>query len=113
MGLPWTAFAVSSIVGSILLVHMLPQSLISTSYFRAFFTLFLAQAFTGFVWSVIVYPKFFNPLRNLPTPPVIPLIPSYGKEKLTGPSLEGRPFAMGSFPHDHEGAHWCSYAKMD
>ena len=70
MGLPWTAFAGSSILASVLAVLIFPESIISVSYARAFFIFFLPQALLGLSWSVIIYPHFLNPLRKLPTPPV-------------------------------------------
>lgn len=30
----------------------------------------LASLMMAFLWSVILYPKFFSPLRHLPQPPV-------------------------------------------
>ena len=113
MGLPWTAFAVSSVVGSVLTIYIAPRSFISASYARAFCVLFLAQAFLGLSWSLIVYPKFFNPLRNLPTPPVSRLVPPHWIEKLTGTATKGRKFLMGSIPHDDEGTYGRSNAKVD
>jgi hypothetical protein len=33
------------------------------------FLLFLASFSTYAIWYVVVYPRFFSPLRHLPTPP--------------------------------------------
>ncbi|KAI1386568.1 cytochrome P450 [Hypoxylon trugodes] len=66
MAYPWRSIIAVSLVSAFLIVSRWPQwnkSLLST-----FFSLWSLQTFFYAVWAVILYPKFFSPLRGLPEP---------------------------------------------
>ena len=72
MDLPWLPIGLSSVVGSLLLVHKAPQYSVSASYVKTFLVLETIQILLGLLWQVILYPKLFDPFRHLPQPKVRP-----------------------------------------
>lgn len=63
-------WAGSSIVSSILLVNLAPEYSVGGSYTWTAIPLFLLQWLRWAVYAVILYPRFFSPLRHLPGPSV-------------------------------------------
>lgn len=59
-----------SIIGAFSLVKLFPQRSINESFLATFFTLLSFQYTILFTWNVILYPKYFSPLRHLPEPTV-------------------------------------------
>ncbi|KAL8753815.1 MAG: hypothetical protein Q9199_004784 [Rusavskia elegans] len=57
-----------SILGAFSLVKFFPQRSINESFLATFFTLLSFQYTILFTWNVILYPKYFSPLRHLPEP---------------------------------------------
>ncbi|KAL8727644.1 MAG: hypothetical protein Q9181_005627 [Wetmoreana brouardii] len=58
----------SSLLGALFLTHFYPEWSINESFLSTFLGL-LSFVFTVlFVWSVVLYPKYFSPLRHLPGP---------------------------------------------
>ncbi len=70
MDLPWPQIALTAIAGSAGLRQFLPQYSLSRSFFGTFFILISILSVLGAFWKVILWPKFFSPLRHLPQPPV-------------------------------------------
>ena len=73
MDLPWLPMALSSVAGSLLLVHKAPAYSISASAVKTFLVLGTIHILLGLFWKVVLYPKLFSPLRHLPQPKVRPL----------------------------------------
>ncbi|KAA6413515.1 MAG: cytochrome P450 [Lasallia pustulata] len=65
---PWQLSALVSFAASVLLVQLAPQLSISASYVRAFSATFGLQLLIWAVWTVLIYPKLWSPLRHLPHP---------------------------------------------
>lgn len=63
-------WAGTSIASSILLVKLAPHYSIGGSYTWTAISLFLVQWLMYGTYAVILYPRFFSPLRHLPGPPV-------------------------------------------
>lgn len=72
MDLPWLAIGLSSVAGSLILVHNAPHYSISASYIKTFLALETIQLLLGFLWRLVLRPKLFSPLRHLPQPKVRP-----------------------------------------
>lgn len=72
MDLPWLPIGLSSVAGSLVLVHKAPHYSVSASYVKTFLALETILVLLGLLWQVILYPKLFNPLRHLPQPKVRP-----------------------------------------
>ncbi|ERF74949.1 hypothetical protein EPUS_05157 [Endocarpon pusillum Z07020] len=72
-------WAGTSIASSIFLVQLAPEYSVGGSYIWTAVPLFLLQWLVYAFYSIILYPKFFSPLRHLPSPP-------------------GASFFMGQFP---------------
>ena len=70
MGLSRTSLALSATAASVLTVLYAPQYSISASYVQTLLVYFSILAFGRLIWTLIVYPKLFDPLRHLPSPPV-------------------------------------------
>ena len=66
----WTSLALAATTASVLTVLYVPQYSISASYVQTLLVYFSILFFGRGVWKLIVYPKFFDPLRHLPSPPV-------------------------------------------
>ena len=64
----WTSLVVSATAASVLTVLYAPQYSMSVSYVQTFLLYFSTLFFGRGVWTLIVYPKFFDPLRHLPSP---------------------------------------------
>lgn len=65
---PWRGILASSLAASYLLpTHQ--SHWWKPHYAGTFFSALLLQSLTWVVWVVILWPKFFSPLRNLPEPP--------------------------------------------
>jgi hypothetical protein len=60
----------NSVSGTILWNRFLPQYAPFHSLVANFSFLFAFQYFLYTIWSVILWPKLFTPLRNLPSPKV-------------------------------------------
>lgn len=71
-------FALTSVPGSVLLVRQVPRLAIANSYIWTASVLFLVQLFVFAIWKVILYPRFFSPLRHLPQPKVSRVQRYYG-----------------------------------
>jgi hypothetical protein len=63
-------WAGNSIASSILLVKLAPAYSIGGSYTWTAVPLFLLQWLAFAIYSIILYPRYFSPLRHLPGPPV-------------------------------------------
>ena len=88
--------ALSSVAGSLILVHKAPDYSISASYVKTFLVLETIHILLGLVWKVVLYPKLFSPLRHLPQPKVRrPL--SNPTTSLTKNTLQGGSFFNGQF----------------
>ena len=95
MDLPWLPMALSSVAGSLLLVHKAPDYSVSASAVKTFLVLETIHILLGLVWKVVLYPKLFSPLRHLPQPKVRPLLnPTTSLAKKT---LQGGSFFNGQF----------------
>ena len=70
MDMPWLPMALSSVAGSLLLVHKAPDYSISASAVKTFLVLETVHILIGLLWKVVIYPKLFSPLRHLPQPKV-------------------------------------------
>ena len=70
MDLPWLRITLSSVVGSFCLVQFAPRFSLSESYLGTFSILTLVFSLFGALWRVVLWPKFFSPLRHLPHPTV-------------------------------------------
>ncbi|KAL8736801.1 MAG: hypothetical protein Q9166_000167 [cf. Caloplaca sp. 2 TL-2023] len=57
-----------SIFGASSLVKLLPQWSINASFLPTFLALLSLQFTVLFAWNVVLYPKYFSPLRHLPEP---------------------------------------------
>ncbi|RDW77310.1 cytochrome P450 monooxygenase-like protein [Coleophoma cylindrospora] len=70
-GIPLREVAISSAAASFALVNFQPNVLLFSrpSYLGTFVQLFLVQFILWGIWKVLLYPKFFSPLRHLPSPP--------------------------------------------
>lgn len=77
MDLPWLAIGLSSVAGSLILVHTAPHYSISASYVKTFLALETIQLLLGLLWRVVLHPKLFSPLRHLPHPKVRPFRKSH------------------------------------
>ncbi|KAL8797755.1 MAG: hypothetical protein Q9195_000107 [Heterodermia aff. obscurata] len=64
----WTSLALSATAASVLTVVYAPQCSVSASYVQTFLVYFSVLAFGRGIWTLIVYPKLFHPLRHLPSP---------------------------------------------
>jgi hypothetical protein len=67
MVIPWRSFSVTSFVAAYLLVSR-HSEWTKLGFAGAFASLWLAQGFAWSTWKVLIYPKFFSPLRGLPEP---------------------------------------------
>ena len=67
-----TSLALSATAASVLTVLYAPQYSISGSYVQTLVVYFIILAFGRVTWTLIVYPKLFDPLRHVPSPPVSP-----------------------------------------
>lgn len=62
--------ALLAVFGAFSLVKFFPQRSINGSFLATFFALLSFQYTILFTWNVILYPKYFSPLRHLPEPTV-------------------------------------------
>ncbi|KAI9827286.1 MAG: hypothetical protein M1832_005424 [Thelocarpon impressellum] len=68
MGFPLRTIALVAATGSVAL-HNVPQLRAPTPYYVSTgLLLFAVQTFAWVVWAVILFPRFFSPLRHLPQP---------------------------------------------
>ena len=95
MDLPWLPMALSSVAGSLILVHKAPGYSISASAVKTFLVLETIHILLGLVWKIVLYPKLFSPLRHLPQPKVRPL--SNPTTSLAKSTLQGGSFFNGHF----------------
>ncbi|KAI0971442.1 cytochrome P450 [Xylaria arbuscula] len=65
---PWRGILASSVAGSYFLTLYQPHWW-KPHFTGGFFWALLLQSLAWVIWAVILYPKFFSPLRNLPSPP--------------------------------------------
>jgi len=71
MGFAWKQHTAAAIAGSYLLVSQrrhLPSYFAFSSYGGTFALLFFLQGLAWTTWVVILYPKYFSPIRHLPSP---------------------------------------------
>lgn len=73
MDFPWSTTVLGSIAGSFVLVRLTPQYTPGASYIGTFWVLLLLQVLAAVIWQAVLWPRFFSPLRHLPTPDVCPL----------------------------------------
>ena len=73
----WQILTLSSLVESVVLVHLAPQY--ATSYVRTFSALLPLHLFALAFYHIIIYPNFLSPLRHLPQPKVGVLRLRYGQ----------------------------------
>lgn len=67
---PTSALALASAVESVLLGRYAPAYRITDSSFLRILALFWIHMTLWYTWSMLIYPNFFSPLRNLPHPKV-------------------------------------------
>ena len=69
--IPFKPFTALSALSTYVLVEHAPHLLLFSqpSYTGTFFQLWFVQFWLWAIWRVILYPKFFSPLRHLPTVP--------------------------------------------
>lgn len=65
----YKAWTCTSIASGVFLVHFAPGYSLGRSYTWTAVALFLLQWLVYGIYSVILYPRFFSPLRHLPSPP--------------------------------------------
>ena len=70
MDLPWAIISLASVSGAFALSRFAPQHLVAGSFVYTLIVLEFAATVVGVVWKAILYPRFFSPLRHLPTVPV-------------------------------------------
>ncbi len=70
MNAPVKTFALTSVLGSLFLVRQVSRYAIAHSYIWTASVVFLVQFLAFATWKVILYPRFFSPLRHLPQPKV-------------------------------------------
>ena len=97
MGLPWKYFALFSVTASFLTVQYLPRYSLSASYVLNFLALFVILAIGGGTWTIILYPKLFDPLRHLPSPSVSYIDQSTCQASTNGNLNQGGNFFWGHF----------------
>ncbi|KAH8675851.1 cytochrome P450 [Xylariales sp. PMI_506] len=68
MAFPWRAFSLSSLVGSYLYVWSQAKWL-NFGFMGMFVSIWIVQCLALATWEVILYPKYFSPIRHLPSPP--------------------------------------------
>lgn len=71
----YKAWTCTSIASGVFLVHFAPGYSLGRSYTWTAVALFLLQWLVYGIYSVILYPRFFSPLRHLPSPPVSGSLP--------------------------------------
>lgn len=64
--------AVIASVGSYYLVNRRPDVLLfsNPSFIGTFIQLFVLEYLLKQLWGIVLWPKYFSPLRDLPEPPV-------------------------------------------
>jgi hypothetical protein len=88
-------WAGSSVAASILLVNLAPKCSVGGSYTWTAVSLFLLQWLVYGIYAIILYPRYFSPLRHLPSPPVC----HSPKERDSLLIIsQGASFFMGQFP---------------
>ena len=67
---PYRALAAIPAVSTYLLVAHKPDLLLSSrpTYLGTYVQLFIIELITWAFWAVLLYPRFFSPLRHLPMP---------------------------------------------
>ncbi|KAI0152554.1 cytochrome P450 [Hypoxylon sp. NC0597] len=85
MAFPWRIISIISLLSSYLIVSLQPEWSRS-QLVGAFITTWILQAFFVNVWRLILYPKFFSPLRGLPEPKGGSWLMGHFKEIRTKPS---------------------------
>lgn len=68
MAIPWLAMTAASLVASYVLVAR-GAGWETKPFVHTFLQTWFFQAAVWAVWAVVLYPKFFSPLRHLPMPP--------------------------------------------
>lgn len=70
MGIPVKKFTITAVALSLLAVTTSPDRLIfsNPTYLGTFFQLWISHFVVFAVWNVVLYPKYFSPLRHLPGP---------------------------------------------
>lgn len=61
-------YIATAVVGALALSRLAPQYLLKDSILRTGVALYFAQLFLFFLWTVLLYPRVFSPLRHLPQP---------------------------------------------
>lgn len=59
-----------SLIYTLAIARLYPQALINESAFATFLSLLSFEFTVYFIWTVILYPKYFSSLRHLPAPKV-------------------------------------------
>lgn len=85
MAFPWRIISIISLLSSYLIVSLQPEWSRS-QLLGAFVATWILQAFLVNVWRLILYPKFFSPLRGLPEPKGGSWLMGHFKEIRTKPS---------------------------
>ena len=104
MDLPWLPMALSSVAGSLLLVHKAPDYSISASAIKTFLVIETIHILLGLVWKIVLYPKLFSPLRHLPRPKVGSL--SYPTRSLAKTYIAGWFIYQWAIQEDNSRAKW-------
>lgn len=72
MILPWRSISIFAATGSYTLVSFRPDLLFFSkpTYLGTFLQLWILGLAVWAVWAVMLYPKYFSPMRHLPGPKV-------------------------------------------
>ncbi|OTA93792.1 hypothetical protein M434DRAFT_72545 [Hypoxylon sp. CO27-5] len=85
MAFPWRIISIISLLSSYLVVSLQPEWS-RLQLLGVFVATWILQAFLVNVWKLILYPKFFSPLRGLPEPKGGSWLMGHFKEIRTKPS---------------------------
>ena len=97
MGLPWKYPALLSVTASFLTVQYLPNYSLSASYVLNSLAFFVILVVGGGIWTVILYPKLFHPLRHLPSPSVSHVVNRPAGARTNSNLNQGGSFFWGHF----------------
>ena len=98
MDLPWSTISITSVSGALGISYLAPQYAVAGSFFLTLIVLEVTGIFIGVLWQAILYPKYFSPLRHVPTVPVSisPTLKLAEDGSLT--RSKGGSFLMGQWP---------------
>ncbi|KAF2675837.1 cytochrome P450 [Lentithecium fluviatile CBS 122367] len=101
MAIPKRAFLLSAVVISFFTLRYTPRfAVYPQSFAWNVATLLFVQLSAQFCWSVFVYPFYFSPLRNLPSPPDANLLLGHYKRIFKEPTGQPQRDWVDSVPND-------------